>query len=203
MGRGPSYAIDAPAPGPESHPRWIVRHYRRGGRVAPVVGDRYLRTGVPRPIGELVASAEARRRGIATPAVVAGAVYAAGPFYRADLVTEAIQGARTLGALVFTGDHDIEALLMLGGRLVGALEAAGVRHADLNASNIVMTLEGGSPDAHVLDLDRCRILPPGRRSDHAMRARLERSLRKYERAHDRALTHREWSALRSGYEAST
>jgi hypothetical protein len=71
----------------------VVRHYQRGGAVGPILGDRYLSLGRYRPLCETVASLEARERGISTPAVVAGIVYPAGIFYRADLVTEEIPNA--------------------------------------------------------------------------------------------------------------
>jgi hypothetical protein len=40
-GRGPVHVVDAPVPGPAGAARWVVRHYRRGGAAAPLLGDRY------------------------------------------------------------------------------------------------------------------------------------------------------------------
>lgn len=114
-GRGPVPVV--PAPGDGSIPtvarpsdvgvpwraatRWAVRHYHRGGAVAPLLTDRYLRMGTPRPFLEAAASEEVGRRGLATPAVVAGAVYPSGIVYRADLVTAFVPETRDLAALLF------------------------------------------------------------------------------------------------------
>ena len=202
VGRGPVYAVAAPAPGPEERPRWAVRRYRRGGWVAPLLGDRYLRSRVSRPVRELMATAEARARGIPAPAVVAGVVYPAGPFYRADFVTELIQDARTLEALIFGsgGTPDASDLLREAGRLVGRLEQASVLHADLNAANVLLVRGDTASGARVVDLDRCRILAlDARPVGDGMRRRLERSLRKQAARYGRPFTGAEWYALTAGY----
>jgi 3-deoxy-D-manno-octulosonic acid kinase len=167
-----------------------------------VLGDRYLAGGVSRPLVELRASVAARARGVRTPVVVAGVAYRAGPFYRADLVTELVPDAPSLAELLFGGEPtDRRALLASAGRLVRELEEARVLHRDLNAGNIVVPPgpEGARP--WVLDLDRCRVLPLGERAPRdVMRIRLERSLTKLAERHGRLLTAIEWEALRTGYE---
>jgi hypothetical protein len=72
VGRGAVFAVATPAR------EWVVRHYRRGGAVARVLGDRYVRISEPRALRELRASVLARSRGVATPEVVAAVVYPAG-----------------------------------------------------------------------------------------------------------------------------
>jgi 3-deoxy-D-manno-octulosonic acid kinase len=192
-GRGPVHAL----PAPTGHGRWVVRPYRRGGAVAgPLLGDRHLRLGVPRPVAEARASGEVALRGIPTPRVLAGALYPRGPFYRADIVTEYIPASRALGDALFAGEDDRSTLLEEAGLLVGRLARAGVEHADLNARNILMAGEGSAPVALLLDLDRCRVyartpLPP-----HRMLARLERSLRKIAAQKDSSLDPEDWDALR-------
>jgi len=203
VGRGIVHAIDAPAGGPDQQRRWAVRRYRRGGLAAPLLGDRYLRTSATRPVRELWATVEARARGVPAPAVVAGAVYPVGPFYRSDLVTELIPDARTLEARIFGsgGIPDAAPLLRQAGRLVGALERALVLHVDLNAANILLMrgIEEKS-SARVVDLDRAIVFPLGSREfGEAMRKRLERSLRKLSKRYERPLTTDEWHALRAGY----
>lgn len=206
VGRGgprSSYAVDAPSQGPDGRPRWAVRHYHRGGLMAPLLRDRYLPTRIPRPVKELWATVEARARGVPAPAVVAGAVYPAGPFHRADLVTELIPDARTLEALIFGsgGVGDASELLEHAGRLVGRLESALVLHTDLNAANILLVRGDESSGARVVDLDGCIVFPLGHKGPGpVMRKRLERSLRKQARKHGREIAEHEWEALRAGYE---
>lgn len=179
---------------------WVVRRYRRGGWLAaPLLGERYLRLGVERPLREAEASAEARCRGIATPRVVAGAVYRNGPFYRADLITEFIADASDLVDTLFRAEHsDSErAEILYGvGKLVGKSAAAGIEHRDLNARNVLLErgLYGFVP--LLLDLDRCRVLPPGVAGNPApMLKRLVRSLRKHSKLTRKAIGLSEWRVL--------
>ncbi len=203
-GRGRVDVVAAPAPGPDGRARWAVRHYWRGGAVAaPLLRDRYVATGDPRPFRELDASHQARRRGIPTPAVVAGAVYPAGIFYRADLVTELIPDGSDLAEILFGPSPPLpevsRSALEAAGHLVRRLEEARIHHPDLNAKNIFLGRgDGGS--AHLLDLDGCRVLDARAliRSG-PMRRRLERSLRKFEGRAGRPLGTDAWSALRTGF----
>jgi 3-deoxy-D-manno-octulosonic acid kinase len=203
VGRGTVHAIDSPAEGPEHRPRWAVRRYRRGGLIASILRDRYLQSGPTRPVRELWATVEARARGVPAPAVVAGAVYPSGSFYRADLATELIPDARTLEALIFGsgGTPDASPVLLRAGQLVRTLEDALVLHVDLNAANVLLVRGNAESGARVVDLDRCIVFPLGSRAfGNAMRRRLERSLRKLARRHGRAISAGEWEALRAGYE---
>ena len=203
VGRGTLYSVSAPVTGPDERERWAIRRYYRGGLMARLLGDRYLRSAIARPTKELWATVEARARGVPAPAVVAGAVYATGPFYRADLVTELIPGARTLEALIFGsgGAPDASALLGHAGRLVGLLERALVLHVDLNAANVLLIRGDEASGARVVDLDGCVVFPlDASPFGPPMRKRLERSLRKLARRYERPITEPEWDALRAGYE---
>ena len=194
QGRGPVPVLTTP------RGRWVVRHYQRGGRLAaPLLNDRYLRVGLPRPLREALASDEVRRRGIPTPRVMAGAVYPAGAFYRADLMTEFVADAMDLAHILFQQDRtrrERSDVLREVGRLVARSAAAGVDHADLNARNVLVEQQRGGPLPLFLDLDRCRVLPPGIRADpRAMLDRLIRSLRKHEGQHARPVAAEEWAVL--------
>ncbi|MBW3533734.1 MAG: hypothetical protein KY453_00735 [Gemmatimonadetes bacterium] len=204
-GRGPVYAF-ATAGG-----RWVVRRCRRGGAMAPLLGERFLRTGPPRPLLEMAASEEARKRGIPTPDVLAAAVYPDGPFYRGDVVTEYVAESRDLASLLFGADAPEagavaraavedpevrEAALRDAGYMLARMARAGVEHPDLNAKNVLLEWHGERVSALLVDLDRVRVHPPGAAlSAGAMHRRLARSLRKFERAAGRRLTRSEWAAL--------
>jgi 3-deoxy-D-manno-octulosonic acid kinase len=97
-GRGTVFAIPAPLSGGG---QWVVRHYHRGGALASILGDRYLRVGMPRPVREYALGRALAERGVPTPRMVGAAVYSAGAFYRGDLVTERVEGARDLAAVLF------------------------------------------------------------------------------------------------------
>ena len=180
-GRGAVYAV------PTTRGDWVVRHFRRGGSVASLFGDRYLVGGLPRPFQETRASESVRDRDIPTPRVLAAAVYKAGPIYRGDLVTELVPDASELAEVLFDGERsglaatsDRKEALRETGSLICRLAGSGVRHADLNAKNVLLQWSGGSPTAYVLDLDRCRIGTEPVPVD-SMLQRLLRSLRKLER----------------------
>lgn len=192
-GRGPVYAV------PVGAGWWVVRHQRRGGTVARWLGDRYLRLGPLRPIRELQASIEVRRRGIGTPRVVAVAIYPAGPFYRADVASERVPEAVDLVHVLFESDQTGEDRVIAceaAGSLLRRLAERGIRHPDLNAKNILLEWAERPPRAHVLDLDGSRFVAPSSSWHRArMRNRLARSLRKWEAKSGRALAAREWEAL--------
>ncbi len=201
-GRGRTWAVSAPAPGPGGSQSWVVRHYHRGGFPARRLRDRYLAVGETRPVAELRASLEASRRGLPAPAVVAGAVYAAGAFYRADLVTEAIPGGLDLAEILF-GAGEISVApgpaLAAVGTLLRRLADAGVRHADLNAKNVVLQPLGDGLRTWLVDLDGCRFAAgPDPGAGDAMRRRLERSLRKLGERSGRPLDEGGWAALAAG-----
>ena len=193
QGRGPVPVLTT------SRGRWVVRRYHRGGWIGPVLHDRHLRMGLPLPLREARASHEVRRRGIPTPRVMAGAVYPSGLFYRADIMTEYVANAVDLAHLLFKEDRsrrDRSDVLREVGRLLARSAAAGIEHADLNARNVLVERERGGPQPLFLDLDRCRVLPPGVRADpRIMLARLFRSLRKHESQSARPLAPEEWSVL--------
>lgn len=203
-GRGVVYSVPAPTTGPDGRDRWAVRHYRRGGAAAALLVDRYLAVGEPRPIREVAAAAVLRERGIPTPAVVAGAIYRTGLWYRADLVTELVPDSADLAHVVFTSGDTAAEALRAAGELVARMGRAGVEHVDLNAKNILLTSGNKGPRAYVVDLDRCRVEASGTTAGAApMRRRLERSLRKFESATGRVLSPGEWAALRHGVEAGS
>ena len=202
-GRGTVYSIDAPFVGPDARARWAVRHYRRGGALASYLDDRYLGGGPTRPEREIRASVEARARGVPTPAVITGAWYRAGVFYRADLVTELVPGALSLADSLFSDEPspDAVARLACSGRLVRDLAEKGILHADLNAMNIVLSSERSGPVAYVVDLDRASVADTPRATLGAsMRRRLERSLGKLGEAMGRPLSKDQWAALHAGFE---
>jgi 3-deoxy-D-manno-octulosonic acid kinase len=181
-GRGAAYGL------PTRHGQWVVRHYRRGGAMAGMLEDRYLRVGPSRPLRELWASTAARSRGVPTPEVVAAVSYPAGPFYRADLATRYIEDSSDLAESVLgvgraAPEQRVE-IWRAAGALLRLAFAAGVEHRDLNMRNILVQQHDDGPAAFLLDLDRAVV------HDHAvsdavrsrMIHRLQRSRRKLESA---------------------
>jgi 3-deoxy-D-manno-octulosonic acid kinase len=192
-GRGGVSYIDAP------FGHCALRHYRRGGMVARVMGDRYLWTGAERTRGfaEYRLLATLRERDLHVPTPVAARYRRNGVHYRADLITRRIEPAATLAELVAQcrGDEQIAARV---GTEIARFHAHGAYHADLNAHNILLT------DAAVwlIDFDRGELRSPARDWQQANLARLKRSLLKLGAAADGdAVFERTlWSPLVEAYE---
>ena len=173
-GRGAAYRALLPG-----GVRAVVRPYRRGGLVARVVRRTYVGRW-PRPLRELVLTAEARRRGVAVPEVLAARVEG-GVAYRGALVTAEVPWARPLLEALRAADPATRRLLAAtAGRAVGAMHEAGVFHADLNLDNILIDAREGGATATVIDLDRARLTsgPLSRQARRRNLRRLERSVRK-------------------------
>ncbi len=184
-GRGRVFSVPAPV----GRGKWVVRHYRRGGAMARLLGDRYLRLGTPRPVREFLLGRALDELDIPTPAHVGVAVYPQGPWYRGDLVTERVPNSIDLAAVLFPdaaarpcGDRPIiepAGAMAATGRLIRLLHDRGMVHPDLHLKNIVLT--GHPPRALVVDLDKARIRSRvNDRSRRRMLDRFWRSARKWE-----------------------
>lgn len=206
QGRGPTWVMPAPRGG---RGRWVVRHYRRGGWMAPLLGDRYLDRGVPRPFREMETSEAARARGVQTPRVAVGAVYGAGLFYRADLATELVPDSRDLAEALFpvgprslAGSVDRRDALRAAGELVRRMARAGLDHPDLNAKNVLLRWSGAAPDPYLVDLDRAVMI--GGSGDESlarrMHRRLVRSLEKWEKKTGKGLSETDYEVLKAAVE---
>ncbi|HUF90589.1 MAG TPA: lipopolysaccharide kinase InaA family protein [Gemmatimonadota bacterium] len=153
-GRGPAWRVDLggiPA---------AVRHFRRGGWMGPLLGDRYF-DRPPRPFAELEVSEALRAAGVPTPRVLAAAVLPTRPGYRADLATAWITPGLDLAALLRPGlypDEARAAAVEAAGQTVGRAHAAGLDHPDLRPRNLFLRpLDPERWEAFLLDLDRARL----------------------------------------------
>ncbi len=153
---------------------WILRHFRRGGLVAKVSSDRYVWTGAnaTRSFREWRLLAELRRRGLPVPAPIGAYYERSGATYRADIITARLPAARTLASAIEAQPLDAPMWQRIGAT-IAQFHAAGVHHADLNASNIILV----GKEVYLLDFDRGRIRARGSWEADAI-ARLKRSLDK-------------------------
>jgi 3-deoxy-D-manno-octulosonic acid kinase len=158
--------------------RWVLRHYRRGGLVAQVLDDTYLWTGAARtrPFVEWRLLRRLAEWSLPAPRPVAARYTRTGALYRADLITGELPTRLTLAQAMRAQPLDAARWRAVG-RCVGRLHAHGVRHADLNAHNLVL---GAGDDVYVLDFDRGRILERGG-WEQRVTGRLHRSLEKVAR----------------------
>jgi 3-deoxy-D-manno-octulosonic acid kinase len=158
--------------------RWVLRHFRRGGILARFVDDTYLWTGADRSrsFAEWRLLRRLREWQLPVPRPVAARYTRSGLGYCADLITEELPSRLTL-AQALAARPLAPAGWRAVGRCVGTLHSRGVRHADLNAHNLLLGAEGA---VYVLDFDRGRIESRGHWEQRVIE-RLRRSLEKVSR----------------------
>lgn len=187
QGRAATYAV----PLPQDSGRVVVRHNRHGGLFAPLTGDLFFTpTRAPH---ELAVSLALTQAGVATPEVLAYAVYPPGGILqRSDVCSREIPRSRDLAEVITKGtEGERQRALVSAAHLAAMLARCGARHHDLNAKNILLT----DGRAYVLDVDRVVL---GTDPDVALRgnlARLERSLRKWRDEHGAPVTESDLALL--------
>ena len=181
------------------HGDWALRHYRRGGLVARMLGDRYLWNGAERTRSfsefHLLHGLTARGFDVSQP--IAARYRRNGGHYRADLITRFIPDAHTLAWQSQHGGIDAATAGRVG-TAIARLHAAGVYHADLNAHNVLI-------DTHkvwLIDFDRGELRAPQSAWQAANLSRLKRSLIKVGAASsgEAAFGRDVWQPLLAAYE---
>jgi len=154
---------------------FVLRRYLRGGLAARLSNDRYAWLGLERtrPFRELRLLERLQALGLPVPRPVAARVTRHGLTYSGELVTRRLLAAEPLGERWLAG-RAVDEDWLAAGRCVRRFHDAGVRHADLNANNLMVDGLGG---VWLLDLDRGCLPGPGR-WQHRVLQRLARSLRK-------------------------
>lgn len=176
----------------------VLRHYRRGGMVAALMGDRYLWTGADqtRAFTEFRLLAEIARLGLPGPQIIAARYCRRGLYYTADLITRRIAGAQTLAECLDAGQLDAT-LAEKVGVLIARFHRAGIWHADLNAHNILLTSE----QLYLIDFDRGKLRTPAEAWRLSNLQRLRRSLVKLgvAKQDDATFVRAEWQPLLEAY----
>ncbi len=177
--------------------QWVLRHFRRGGWAHRLSEDRYVWTGLERtrPWREWRILERMHADGLPVPAPVAASVVRRGPFYTGDLLSGRIPATGTLAAALVEGPLPREEWRALG-RLIARFQERGVRHDDINISNVLRSAPGVF---HLIDFDKAAIVAPGRWRDRNL-ARFRRSLDKLRtRKPETHFSDREWSWLLAGH----
>lgn len=170
-----------------------LRHYRRGGMAASLLGDRYLRGSLSksRAWSEWNLLKELEARGLPVPKPVAARVVTHGLFYRADIITQRLMGVRTLSRILKDGPLLPASQWREIGQCIRRFHDEGVYHADLNAHNILLSLDDS---VWVIDFDRGEFRKPALGWQQGNLDRLRRSLDKISE-----LNESDWQQLTEGW----
>ncbi|MGH8267158.1 MAG: 3-deoxy-D-manno-octulosonic acid kinase [Steroidobacteraceae bacterium] len=155
--------------------RYVLRHYRRGGLMSHLSGDRYPWRGEERtrPFAEWQLTYSLHRAGLPVPAPIAARYHRAGPTYTGDIITERLATVGSLTECLHTGALSVLTWISIG-RCIRRFHDLGVCHADLNAHNILLSEEA----VFLIDFDRCQLRARGRLWRDGNLVRLRRSLEK-------------------------
>lgn len=190
-GRGSAWFV-----GSGSH-QAVLRHYRRGGLFARLLGDWYPWHGAERTrsFAEFQLLAEMADQGLPVPAPLAARYQRDGAGYRADILIQRVAGAVPLAALLRNDLH--AAPWEQVGATIALFHKAGIDHADLNVNNVLVD---GPGNVWLIDFDRSRRRAPSRHWRYANLRRLRRSIDKLlDRYQYSDAVVSGWSRLRESY----
>jgi 3-deoxy-D-manno-octulosonic acid kinase len=150
-----------------------------------------------RSFAEYCLLADLRDRDLPVPAPIGARYRRAGVAYRCDLITQRIESAQPLSALLAAGALS-EATWRAIGAAIASLHRAGADHPDLNAHNVLIGPDGA---IRVIDFDRGRLREPGAWA-HRNLQRLRRSIAKIAAASPAIRVSPDaWAMLLAGYES--
>jgi 3-deoxy-D-manno-octulosonic acid kinase len=191
-GRGAAWFVGEPGE------RWVLRQYYRGGLPGRLCRSLYCFAGLTRvrAFHEFNLLQRLYSMGLPVPQPIAAHCVNVGKLlYRAFILVRRIEQARTLDDFVEASDSQV---WYEAGRCIRRFHDAGVYHADLNCTNILVSPEG----IYLIDFDRGRLRTASTQDRWWKRqnlSRLRRSLEK--RLADVAprVRQQHWEILLSGY----
>lgn len=179
---------------------WVLRHYRRGGAIAPLLKDRYLWVGLERSRAwlEWHLLRELWLQGLPVPRPVAARVSRMALIYTADLITQRLVGTCSLADTLKENGLAQEQWQAIGS-CIRRFHEVGVDHGDLNAHNILLAPQNY---VYLVDFDKSTVHRFTPSTEHRNLARLRRSLHKLQSLSvDFHFSDDAWQALCVGYEA--
>jgi 3-deoxy-D-manno-octulosonic acid kinase len=165
----------------------IIRRYRRGGFVRHFSHDVYWDRPF-RPFAELICTEIARQRGVPTVEILAAGVkHRAFGFYQGMFISREAAGFSNLWEWLQTKPPPTErkSTIETIARMIAQLHAAGILHADLNLTNILVRMVESTAEILIIDFDKARVFPavlPEHYRKKVLR-RLQRSLEKLDPQH--------------------
>lgn len=177
----------------------VLKHYQRGGRIAVLLGDKYIgtRCNKSRSFREWRLLQYMRSLELPVPTPVAASCSRHGMFYHADLITIQIKNVITLADRLLETSCDATSWAAIGA-CIRRFHDADIYHADLNARNILFNADSG--DVYLIDFDKGSVRHLGDAWKASNLARLQRSLLKFKSLNAVFnFNEDDWNALLDGY----
>lgn len=178
-----------------------LRHYYRGGLWGKLVKDRYAFSDLDktRSFAELRLLKKLSDAGLPVPKPIMARVERIWGGYRADLLSEKIENAQDLTALLQYSVLSDEQWQYIG-KLIRQLHDLQICHTDLNAHNILAQQREDNLAFYLIDFDKC-----GEKSGDFWKPqnlqRLKRSFLKEKVRMGIAFSEENWAMLLAGYNA--
>ncbi|OOF36916.1 3-deoxy-D-manno-octulosonic acid kinase [Rodentibacter heidelbergensis] len=178
-----------------------LRHYYRGGLWGKFNKDRYIFSTLSqtRSFAEFSLLQRLYEAGLPVPKPIGARIQKGkiGVCYQADILTEKIENAQDLTALLQSQSLSDETWQQIGG-LIRQLHDLQICHTDLNAHNILVQNTEQAQKCWLLDFDKC-----GEKSGDFWKAenlnRLHRSFMKETERMKIQFTEQNWTELMFGY----
>lgn len=169
-GRGTTFFVDYQSR------ELVLRHYKRGGKIAEYVEDQYLWLGLSlsRSWQEFKLLDYMQKCSLPVPKPIAAHVVRDGLLYRADLITQRIRNSHLLLNELINNTLEQGHWQALGG-VVRRFHDKNIEHVDLNVKNILLD-EGGR--FYLIDFDKCSKRKHAQSWKTANINRLKRSIEK-------------------------
>lgn len=176
-----------------------LRHYYRGGLWGKIVKDRYHFSSLDncRSFAELRLLDQLYQAGLPVPKPIMAKVERVWGGYCGDLLSEKIENAQDLTALLQQTSLTNEQWQQIG-QLIRRLHDVQICHTDLNAHNILAQQSNEGLKFYLIDFDKC-----GEKSGDSWKPqnlqRLKRSFLKEEKRMGIRFSEENWKALLEGY----
>ena len=182
----------------------VVKQYQRGGMVRHFNKNLYWHGHYSQSRAWLEFKLLVKMTAIGLPVPTPVAARAKRTFlhlYESTIITQEIEQSETLADCLkqHSGQSADHALWKKTGETIKRFHTANIYHADLNASNILIS---GNDQIYLIDFDKGQLLPDNRTNwKRGKLDRLQRSLLKYQRNNDHFQYSTEhWNSLLAGYE---
>lgn len=145
-GRGANWFVD------NGGDHFVLRHFRRGGAVAWLLGDKYWfrSEDATRSFAEFRLLQTLYVQRLPVPEPVAAGFVKRGPWYTAQLLTRRIPDAQSWSARLQSGAGEKQPWDRVG-EVIARIHSARVDHADLNAHNLLLDRDS---NVFVIDFDK-------------------------------------------------